>query len=137
MARLKLVLNQMQAGDAVQALENLLDRYVGLVNSGDAGNWNPEKEQQVIDAREAINKAYAANPHVVKGEATEGHRVKKVGEEPGLCREYYIDEKGHFFAAQNEGPEGFFWYTTDSNGGEPECPVTGRHFKIVQKFATS
>ena len=37
-----------------QALEALLDRYTGLVNSGDAGNWNPETEAEVIAARTAL-----------------------------------------------------------------------------------
>lgn len=36
------------------ALENLLDHYISLVESGDAGNWDPEKEKQVIDARKAL-----------------------------------------------------------------------------------
>jgi hypothetical protein len=38
------------------ALIALLDRYTGLVNSGDAGNWNPEDEPEVIAARAAIAK---------------------------------------------------------------------------------
>ena len=38
------------------ALQGLLDRYLELVNSGDAGNWNPEKEPQVIAARVALGK---------------------------------------------------------------------------------
>jgi hypothetical protein len=37
-----------------KALEDLLYRYVTLVESGDAGNWNPEIETQVIAAREAL-----------------------------------------------------------------------------------
>jgi hypothetical protein len=36
------------------ALTNLLNHYLSLANSGDAGNWNPEEEQVVIEAREAI-----------------------------------------------------------------------------------
>ena len=36
------------------ALIDMLDHYVGLVNSGDAGNWNPETETKVIAARAAI-----------------------------------------------------------------------------------
>ena len=39
------------------ALRCLLRRYLELVNSGDAGNWNPEKELEVIDARAALAKA--------------------------------------------------------------------------------
>jgi hypothetical protein len=41
----------------IKALDNLLNRYVGLVNSGDAGNWDPEQEQEVRDAR-AVLKTY-------------------------------------------------------------------------------
>lgn len=41
------------------ALEGLLDHYVTLVNSGDAGNWDPEDEDHVKAARAALK---AANP---------------------------------------------------------------------------
>lgn len=41
----------------VKALEGLLDHYVQLVNSGDAGNWDPEKEPVVIAARHALRLA--------------------------------------------------------------------------------
>ena len=37
-----------------KALTALLDRYVGLVNCGDCGNWNPETEEEVIAARAAL-----------------------------------------------------------------------------------
>lgn len=43
-----------------QALEALLDHYCALVNSGDAGNWNPETEGVVINARAAIEAAESA-----------------------------------------------------------------------------
>jgi hypothetical protein len=33
------------------ALEVLLNRYVGIVSSGDCGNWNPEEEYEVVVAR--------------------------------------------------------------------------------------
>ncbi len=36
------------------ALVAILDRYVGLANSGDAGFWNPEDEEEVIAARAAL-----------------------------------------------------------------------------------
>jgi hypothetical protein len=36
------------------ALRDLLDHYTRLVNSGDAGNWNPEQEPVVIAARAAL-----------------------------------------------------------------------------------
>ncbi|MFN7883253.1 MAG: hypothetical protein ACK5PF_09605 [bacterium] len=35
-------------------VEALLRQYVGLVESGDAGNWNAEEEDEVIAARAAI-----------------------------------------------------------------------------------
>jgi hypothetical protein len=37
-----------------EALEALLKRYVTLVESGDAGNWNCEEEPEVIFARNAL-----------------------------------------------------------------------------------
>lgn len=37
-----------------RALEALLEHYVGLVNSGDAGSWNPEDEEVVANAREVL-----------------------------------------------------------------------------------
>jgi hypothetical protein len=36
------------------ALDGLLERYTGLVNSGDAGFWDPEGEPEVVAAREAL-----------------------------------------------------------------------------------
>lgn len=38
----------------LDACKGMLDRYVGLVNSGDAGNWDPEVEPTVIACRAAI-----------------------------------------------------------------------------------
>ena len=37
-----------------EALRGITEHYVTLVNSGDAGNWNPEAEPQVIAARRAL-----------------------------------------------------------------------------------
>ena len=37
------------------ALEDLLEKYRALVKSGDAGNWDPEKEPEVIQAVKALN----------------------------------------------------------------------------------
>lgn len=37
------------------ALSGLLTRYVDLVNCGDCGNWDPEKEREVIEARAALS----------------------------------------------------------------------------------
>ena len=45
---------------ALAALRDLLDRYIGLVNCGDCGSWNPEDEQPVIDARAALVRIGAA-----------------------------------------------------------------------------
>jgi hypothetical protein len=45
------------APDQHEALTDLLNHYVALVNSGDAGSWDPEKEPVVIKARAAIAKA--------------------------------------------------------------------------------
>jgi len=39
------------------ALKNLLKRYKELVDSGDCGFWDAEKEQEYIDGINAINKA--------------------------------------------------------------------------------
>jgi len=43
----------------LEALQELLDDYTGLVNSGDCGNWNPEEDPGVIKARAAIREATA------------------------------------------------------------------------------
>jgi outer membrane protein TolC len=40
-----------------EALAALLDRYTRLVNSGDAGFWDPEEEDEVKLARQALNSA--------------------------------------------------------------------------------
>lgn len=45
------------APDIYGSLECLIARYVGLVNSGDCGNWNPELEAEVIGARAALARA--------------------------------------------------------------------------------
>lgn len=45
------------APEMFEALSGLLDRYLSLANSGDAGFWNPEKEDEVIAARAALAKA--------------------------------------------------------------------------------
>lgn len=37
-----------------EALSNILEHYVGLVNCRDCGNWNPEEEQQVKYARAVL-----------------------------------------------------------------------------------
>ncbi|QTN02415.1 hypothetical protein GTN27_04195 [Ochrobactrum sp. EEELCW01] len=45
------------APDLYSALTALLNRYVGLVRSGDAGFWDPEAEEEVINSRDALAKA--------------------------------------------------------------------------------
>jgi len=42
--------------ELVDALAGLLKLYVDLGNSGDAGNWNPEEEPEVIAARAVLAK---------------------------------------------------------------------------------
>ena len=36
------------------SLLEMVEHYTALVNSGDAGNWNPEEELPVIRARHAL-----------------------------------------------------------------------------------
>ena len=43
-----------RVAELTDALSGLLTMYVGMVNSGDCGNWNPEEEKEVIAAREAL-----------------------------------------------------------------------------------
>lgn len=45
------------APDMFEALKTFVAEYVDLVESGDAGFWDPEKETKVIAARAAIAKA--------------------------------------------------------------------------------
>lgn len=62
-------------------------------------------------------------------------RVKKVGEEPGFCREYFkCIDTGEFYAKQEDFKGVFVWYSTTKNYGEPECPIKeGIKFKVVEK----
>ncbi len=43
-----------QRDELLEALVNVLRRYTDLINSGDAGNWDPEEEDEVKAARAAI-----------------------------------------------------------------------------------
>ena len=45
------------AGPLLAALQNLLERYIALINCGDCGHWDPEQEAVVIAARAAIAQA--------------------------------------------------------------------------------
>lgn len=45
------------APDMYEALQTFVSQYVDLVESGDAGFWDAEKEPKVIAARAALQKA--------------------------------------------------------------------------------
>jgi hypothetical protein len=45
----------------VKALEAMVERYVGLANSGDCGFWDPETEEEVIAARAALALAVSSD----------------------------------------------------------------------------
>lgn len=70
-------------GKVAKSLSELLEHYCGLINSGDAGNWDPEEEQVVIDARAALShsKYYC--------ECSEGcgnsYKISKIGETCAEC----------------------------------------------------
>lgn len=51
-----------QAAELLEALEVMADYYVQLVNTGDAGQWNPEEDDVVIKSRAAITKAKGGQP---------------------------------------------------------------------------
>lgn len=65
-----------------QALQGLLDKYTMLVNSGDAGNWDPEEEPEVIAARAAISATHPAQAQQVAGEVLTESYVQTV---PDKC----------------------------------------------------
>ena len=46
---------QEMVGIVAKALTGMLERYVSLVNSGDAGHWDCETEPEVIAARAALS----------------------------------------------------------------------------------
>jgi len=46
-----------QRDELAEALDFFTKSYVQFINSGDAGNWNPEKEECVIKARAALARA--------------------------------------------------------------------------------
>jgi len=46
--------NQLEIQRLRDALNGLLERYVDLVNCGDCGKWNPETEDVVVQARQAL-----------------------------------------------------------------------------------
>jgi hypothetical protein len=71
------------------ALENLLRRYVGLVVSGDAGNWDAETEDEVIAARAALAQQGASQDAAAnaggRGTPTDlSHRLRETADQqPG------------------------------------------------------
>lgn len=56
------LLSQPAAPQVLEALRKLLDRYVTVAASGDAGHWNPEEDREVIAARAILKQAHAAAP---------------------------------------------------------------------------
>lgn len=40
----------------VEALEGVTELWCDLVNSGDAGNWNPETDEPIIASRKVLEK---------------------------------------------------------------------------------
>jgi hypothetical protein len=54
-----------QAPALLDALEGILEKYVSLVGSGDAGGWDPELEPCVIAAREVVKKVDGEDRHYV------------------------------------------------------------------------
>lgn len=50
-------------------------------------------------------------------------KVKKIGEITDYFREYYQNiETGRYYAKTDFRGD-IKWYTTDCNGGEPDCPL--------------
>ena len=52
-------------------------------------------------------------------------RDKKIGENQNFCREYWqnIDNQNIYIRTLAVGKFPEEWYSTDCNGGEPECPL--------------
>lgn len=63
---------------ALPVLDALLEHYVQLINSGDAGFWNPEEEPVVIDARRVLAAWHASRDaamHAADSEALDAARL--------------------------------------------------------------
>jgi len=70
-----------------EALAGLLARYVGLVESGDAGNWDAEEEPEVIAARAALTAPAAEVPEQstrLRGGVPEGWKLMPVEPTPEM-----------------------------------------------------
>ncbi len=48
--------------ELLEALEAMADYYAHLVNTGDAGQWNPEEDDVIIKSRAAIAKTKGVQP---------------------------------------------------------------------------
>ena len=53
--------------EVIESLEGMTERYCDLINSGDAGNWNPEEEDVVIKARKILQKYKQKEYHPCDG----------------------------------------------------------------------
>jgi len=74
------------------------------------------------------------NEKMKKTEEKKIIEVKKVGENPGFCREYYKGIKTKRFYAKVIHPnnkDNFEWFTTSENYGEPDCSVR-ENIKFVE-----
>lgn len=70
-----------------KALTNLLNMYLEGANSGDWGNWNPEEDAEVIEAREALAQQPDAGVELTDGEIVAASGYKGLTKtEVGICR---------------------------------------------------
>lgn len=49
--------------ELVYALSSILDRYISVAASGDAGNWDYEAEAEVVEARRVLEGITNASTH--------------------------------------------------------------------------
>lgn len=94
----------------IKALRELLDHYVGLVNSGDAGNWDPEKEGEVAQARAALRLANVA-PYM-NSPIECGHRLARL-----VCPDCGIDLRGNVV-------------TSNETRAFPQAPDTDERYNV-------
>lgn len=73
------------------ALQGLLDSYISGVESGDWGNWDPEKEEAVIAARAALSASEGAAPVAAEAATPEDLEVYQ-----GIADNYFASlPNGH------------------------------------------
>ena len=60
--------NEALRNELVEALELFVSEYTDLVNSGDAGFWDPEEENKVVKARAVLKKAKGDGASLARGE---------------------------------------------------------------------